>query len=43
MTQQSETDGRGDDAAQDVATGDARKYRQEPAGGGNVGPGAPSA
>ena len=38
MTQQSETDGRGDDAAQDVATRDARKCKQDPAGGGNVGP-----
>ena len=38
MTQQSETGGRGDDAVQDVATRDARKCKQGPAGGGNVGP-----
>jgi hypothetical protein len=37
MTRQSETDGRGDDAAQDVATRDARKCKQDPAGAGNVG------
>jgi hypothetical protein len=37
MTQQSETDGRGDDAAQNVATRDAHKCKQDPAGGGNVG------
>ena len=38
MTQQSETDGRGDDAAQDGATRGAHKCKQDPAGGGNVGP-----
>jgi hypothetical protein len=38
MTQQSETDGRGDDAAQDVATRDAHKCKKDPAGRGNVGP-----
>ena len=38
MTLQSETDGRGDDAAWDVATRDARRCKQDPAGGGNVGP-----
>jgi hypothetical protein len=38
MTQQSETDGRGDDAAQYVATRGVQKCKQEPAGGGNVGP-----
>jgi hypothetical protein len=38
MTQQSEIDGRGADAAQDVATRDACKCKQDAAGGGNVGP-----
>ena len=38
MTQQSETDGRGDDAAQDAATRDTRSCKQDPAGGGNIGP-----
>src|ERR1700729_23920 len=38
MTQQSEADGRGDDAAQDVATCDARISKQDPVGRGNVGP-----
>jgi hypothetical protein len=38
MTQQSEADSRGDDAAQDVTTRDARICKQDQAGGGNVGP-----
>jgi hypothetical protein len=41
MTQQAETDGRGEGAAQDVATRDARKCKQDPAGEGNVGPRRP--
>ena len=38
MTQQSEADGRGDDAAPDVAARDAHKCKQDPSGGGNFGP-----
>jgi hypothetical protein len=38
MTQQSETDGRGDEAAQDVATRDAHQSKQDTAGEGNVVP-----
>ena len=38
MTQQSETDGRGDDGAQDEATGGVRSYRNELLGGGKAAP-----
>ena len=38
MTQQSATDGRGDDAAHDAATRDARICERDPAGRRNVGP-----
>jgi hypothetical protein len=38
MTQQSEVDDRGDDAAGDVATHGAYKHRQDPPGGGNADP-----
>ena len=38
MTQQAEADGRGDDAAQDVATRGARRYKQDLSGGGKAGP-----
>ena len=38
MTQQSETDGRGDDAEQDEATGGVRSYRNELLGAGKAAP-----